>query len=204
MALEQITDHAARAVARLVGQFKESPLLKGLVTAFGNEVQNAEDGVWALLAAFRDIDVAESAVLDSIAALVGAPVRGARTDTEYRARVRVQILANKSSGAASTIYAIAKALIPEWNVDDQPQIIEDSAGLPGYTIGYDPPFGVVNDTDLAIELGRVLEEANPAGVRGIVLSASIEPADQFTFDNGPGQGFGDGAFVGAYDGGVRT
>ena len=72
MALEQITDHAARAVSRLAEQFKESTLLKGLLSAVSIEIQELEDKIFELYKT-RDIDGAADATLDNLGALLGAP-----------------------------------------------------------------------------------------------------------------------------------
>lgn len=199
MALAQILNHAALAVARLAAQFAEAPLLKGLVTAISNEIQAVEDGLYAILLT-RDIDNATDVTLANIGALVGAPARGSKTVAQYRNRIKAQVIANRSYGNAATVYQLAPRIISSWA--GIARIREDSAGTPGYVIG--PNVDAVNSTSDARDLGRLLDEVNPAGVRGIVLSQSIVDANAFCFANGPGQGFGDGAFVGAYDGGVKS
>ncbi len=49
MAITQITDHAARAAAALIEQYKDKPRVVGLLTAFVNQIQKAEDGLFPLL-----------------------------------------------------------------------------------------------------------------------------------------------------------
>lgn len=189
MALSQILNHAAQAVVRLAAQFVEAPLIKGMVTAIGNEVQAIEDGVYLLLKT-RDIANATGDALDQIGKLVNAPLRGSKTVARYRDRIRAQILANRSYGNSSAIYSIAPLIIPEWGNDAV--ISEDIAC---YIIG---AAGVVNATEDAKDLARVLKTASSAGVRPIVLSQSVADVDAFCFENGSGQGFGDGSLVGAY------
>lgn len=197
--LAQILNHAALAVSRLAAQFTEAPLLKGLITAIGNEIQNTEDGLFGILAV-RDLENANDATLDHIGKLVDAPLRGAKTDAQYRARVKAQILVNKSPGNATAVYGIAPKVVLAWAVANNPKLIEDTASC-GYTIGCNPENSIVNDRDQARDLGLILDDVNPAGVRGIVLSQSIAAGAAFCFANGPGLGFGAGAFVAAYDAG---
>ncbi len=196
--LTRITDHAARAVGRLVSQFYESTRLRGLVAALADEVQAVETALFDTLEAFRSITTATGDALDKIGALVGAPVRGPRNDAEYRARILTQIFVNRSSGSARDIYTIARALVPVWAVADQPKILDQPPGA--YILAADPVGSIVNTEAEARELAQILNDANSAGVRGIVLSQGQAPAVSFSFDNGPGLGFGDGEFTGAYDG----
>jgi hypothetical protein len=196
MALAQILNHAALAVSRLAAQFVEAPLMKGLVTAIANEVQTVEDGLYAILLT-RDVENATDATLDGIGALVGAPLRGAKTLDQYRNRIKAQILANRSYGNATVIYQIAPRIILEWADPNVARIREDR--LAGYTV--EPNEERVNSAADAKDLGYLLDEVSPAGVRGIVLSQSSPDAETFCFENGPGLGFGDGNFAAAYDGG---
>lgn len=204
MALAQIIDHAARAVARVATQFRESGLLKGMLTAFGNEMQAVEDGLWSVVATYRSPSVAEGAVLDRIGALIGAPVRGAKTDVQYRNRIAAQILANRSNGEFSAIYAIAKVMVATWNVAGQPKIIEYQPAQ--YVIGSDPLFGSTALRNLdseAVELAGLLAEASSAGVRAIVFSRpdTVTNTNFFRMSGGagPAAGFNVGKFKNAYD-----
>lgn len=195
--LAQILNHAAKAVDRLAAQFTESPLFKGMITAIGNEVQTLEDGLWGLLVT-RDIDNATGQTLANIARLVGAPPQGAKTTTEFRNRIKAQVIANRSDGAPGVVYQVSKRIIPAWDVNGQPKVTEQTHAT--YEIHANPKGALVNTIEQGKELARLLDDVNPAGVRGIVISQSIAASAAFSFANGPGQGFGDGAFVGAYDG----
>jgi len=201
-ALTQILDHAAKAVARLAAQFTETTRLKGMISAIGDEIQAAENGLWGILLT-RDIDNASDATLDLIGKLVGAPQRGAKNDVQYRDRVKAQIIINKSTGRAADIYQVASRVIEAWAPAGSCKAIEDYASC-GYTIGAYPVGSITNNKVDAQELGRILEDMNSAGVRGIVLSQSQNAGLSFSFQHGPGLGFGQGAFVGAYDGGVKS
>jgi hypothetical protein len=197
--LQHILNHAALAVARLAAQFSDASLFKGMITALVNEVQAAEDGLYQLLLT-RDIENATDAALDSIGLLLGAPVRGAQTEDQYRDRVKAQVLINKSYGTFSDVYAVGPRIVEVWATAGQPKVIEDYASC-AYTIGCTPVGSIVNATVDAQELAFILDDMNSAGVRGIVLSQTQSAATSFCFQHGPGLGFGAGHFVGAYDAG---
>ncbi len=194
MALPKVIDHAARAVARLIQRFKNMPLMTGMIGAIGDEVQAAENGLYSLLGV-RDIDAAEGVVLDKLGLLLGAPVRGPKNDASYRPILKTQVIANRSNGEAGSVYTCAKLMVAAWNFPGHPRITDQ---LPAcYIISDDT---VPNDQQQARELARLLDDVSSAGVRSIVESQSQIDADSFTFENGPGQGFGAGEFAGAYDG----
>lgn len=201
ISISKITDSATRAIARLASQFKNSTNLIGLITAISDECQTAEDALWDLFLAQRDVDVATGATLDNLGSLVGAPVRGPRDDETYRNRILGQIVINRSSGESGSIYEIAKRLVSAWNVSGQPRIAETGPGC--YTVRCDPPTLLQNDTEQARELAQVLVGASSAGVRAIVFSRSDTVGApgffRFAGGTGPSRGFGQGAFIGAYD-----
>jgi hypothetical protein len=207
MALGQILDHAARALARLPAQFRVAVRIRGLLTAISNEVQELENGLWGARAV-RDIDLAETATLDNLGKLIDAPVRGLKTDTQYRGRIRAQILANKSNGQNEIIYGVAKQIVSTWNVTGQPQVLDDTYSG-AYTVkGYiapleDPAETVLCSEAEARELALLLDDVSAAGVRGIVISQPQSAELSFCFAGGVGAGFETGEFVGAYDGGRK-
>ncbi len=205
--IDQILDHASRAVNRLAQQFKEATGLKGLLTSISSEVQAVEDALTILRLQIRDINTAEGDALDRIGNLVGAPIRGPRDDASYRARVKATIIVNKSRTVSADIYSIAKGIVDAWNVDGQPKIIEHPPAC--FEIGCYPATELTNDDDQARELARVLngsrtaDGAKAAGVRAIVMSRPDTVATdnffRFAGGSGPSAGFGVGKFKGAYD-----
>lgn len=199
--ISKIVDSAALAVARLASQFKDSTNLNGLVSAVADECQTVEDALWELLLANRDPGVATGVTLDKLGSLVGAPVRGPRSDEIYRNRILGQIIINRSSGESGSIYAIAKHLVTTWDASGQPRIAETGPGC--YTVRCEPPTQLQNDITQARELAQVLVGASSAGVRSIVFSRSdtVGAPGFFRFAGGSGtpRGFGRGALIGAYD-----
>ncbi len=94
--LTYIGTHVADAIDLLIQQFREKPLIAALVTAYVGEVQEIEDQAWKVLLA-TDLDRARGAQLDGLGKLVGEQRRG-RSDTLYRAAIRVRILINRCNG----------------------------------------------------------------------------------------------------------
>lgn len=132
--VSKIIDHASLALARLASQFRDKTKVQGLLTAVSNEVQAVEDAFWDLYLQQRDVTAATGQQLDNLGDLVGAPVRGLRTDVQLMARIVAQIAINKSTGDSADIYAIAKNLVTTWNVAGQPRIGEQPTSGQ-YTIG---------------------------------------------------------------------
>jgi hypothetical protein len=79
--------------------------IQSLLTAWVNRVQELEDALWTLLQAMT-IDAATFDLLDKIGALVGE-ARNGRSDTDYRAAVRIRIRANRSQGRSTDLLDIA-------------------------------------------------------------------------------------------------
>lgn len=196
MAIEQIVDHANRALDRVITQFRESAFFKGLLTALSAEAQEVEDALWGLMQAYRTVSVATGTTLDNIGKLVGAPARGTKTDTQYRNRINAQIIANLGSGDFDSIYEISKLIVSAWAVSGQPKITEH---LGAYEIAANPRGTIINSDAEARELAILLNDISAAGVRGIVISQQVDEDDAFAFDGGTGLGFGAGDFTGAYD-----
>lgn len=197
MALAQITDHIQRALDRVVTQFRESGFVKGMLSIFAGETQASEDGLWSMTQAVRSVPTATGTTLDNLGALVGTPVRGLKSDTQYRARVSTQIVANRGSGEFDSVYEVSKLMVGAWNVSGQPKITEYFPGV--YEIACDPRASIVNDELEARELAIVLNDSSAAGIRGIVISQQVAAAAAFAFDGGTGLGFGAGDFTGAFD-----
>ena len=111
----QVTNHSARATRRLIKFFQDKPRVLALLHAFSDEIQELEDFAWLYYTAPRDLDTAGGALLDRLGAIVNVP-RAGRSDTDYRAAIRVEILVLSSDGKPDQLYAIAKLLVPAASV----------------------------------------------------------------------------------------
>lgn len=106
----QITDHAARAEARLAEQYKRAEKLKGLLACFTVQCQQIEDMLFGVLLGYR-LSLAVGEQLDVLGRVVGQD-RESADDTEYRLRLAARIRANLSHGSAEDVYLVFGILLP--------------------------------------------------------------------------------------------
>lgn len=97
-------DHRGEGLDLLIQQFRDKPRVRALLYGYLRQVQEVEDAAWAVLLS-TSLDLAANAQLDGLGLLVGEPRRG-RTDTEYRAAIRVRILINTSDSTHADMLAI--------------------------------------------------------------------------------------------------
>lgn len=109
---EYILDHDARAVSRVVSQFKDSAEVAGTLRVLASQVQEIENAIFFLPYFMRDLNFAGSDALSRIGKLVGAPQRGPLDDTGYLQRIRAQVLSNNSDGTSKNLLDIVNAIHP--------------------------------------------------------------------------------------------
>lgn len=105
---EHVTDHASRALGRMLTQYRDSAQFKGILNTLSAEVQAVEDAIVGL-AVVRDIDGATGATLDKIAKLIGALDRSyalGNTDAALRLLIKTQIIVNKATGTDADYYEL--------------------------------------------------------------------------------------------------
>lgn len=107
-------DIQERAVALLTSALNQ-PRVREVVSAFSNQAQAVEDAVWALVAE-RYLSTASGAQLDAYGVLLDQPREGLN-DADYRAVLRVVILANRSTGNTETLIAILRELLDGVDVE---------------------------------------------------------------------------------------
>jgi hypothetical protein len=134
----QITDHADRAKARRLQQFKQATNLAAFMDAMSSEVQAYEDAVYPMLA-LLDIDTQVDDQLDKIGELVNEPRNGA-SDANYRIAIRAKIGVIVGSGTADEIIQLFDDLTGSTTIDyleDYPAgfcIYGDAASYPSATL----------------------------------------------------------------------
>jgi hypothetical protein len=195
--LPAIVYQAARvadAANRLTSGFRDKPKAIALVTALcGTQAQAFED-------AWRDVQTAHTidgaitlggVPLDELGALLGQD-RDGLSDESYGRYIRARIRINRSQGLADDALMILRALLPDrsrW------QIV--------YSLRPPATFEmrIVGDTITAMEardFQALLQEGALGGVRVVLIYSTLAPEASFSFLHGPGLGFGDGGFSGAY------
>ncbi len=186
MALSEITDHADRALARLLEQYKGRSKLANVLDVFSDQVQELETAFFQLLEE-RAIETGEGSQLDTIGEIVGQ-ARNGLDDATYRLYLRVRIKTNLSSGLSEQLITIVSLLVG----DTVTVHLSD-----------EPPAGIsisLEDDDVSDDTATVVlyfaKLAKSAGVR-LVLIWNPD-SDMFAFDDA-GSGFdgAGGAFGGA-------
>ena len=109
----QITDHTAQAQAHVIQYFTGKPRIDALLASWGTQNQDLENAAWAMLTQ-RGISSAVGDQLDNLGEIVGEPRQG-RTDTAYRAAIRVRVLVNRSSGTGPELITITRRMAGEGN-----------------------------------------------------------------------------------------
>lgn len=156
MALAQITDHSAKALARLMQKLKGKPLIEGLITASSTGFQTLEDTLWSMY--LITVDNATGDALDQFGAIVGQARGDAADDTDYRLMIKARVQANRSHGTVENILAVFRNLV---TAGQTVQILQQ------------PPAGFVLRVSEPTTAGRVarfagfLRAARKAGITGI-------------------------------------
>jgi len=184
--IQRISDHEGAALARRPEYLKEKPNFEALLTAIVAPMQGIENAAFAVLTE-RTIDLAAGTQLDVIGVIVGR-VRAGLTDDLYRRHLRAQIATNNSEGTLPEILNIARLIIN----DDAVSLI---------VVPYVPAAfalivgGAAVSAEVAAVVADFIASARSAGVRVDVEYATVTPDAAFSFANGPGLGFGAGAFA---------
>lgn len=202
MGISAIIDMPARALARILGQYKLATARFGsLVSELAGQVQAAESAVFGVLAQL-DLTTASGVWLENLGAIVDE-ARESLGDTDYRNFIKARVLANVSQGTCEELLTIARTVFV--------------TGGATFALTELPPaamqlvLGGATMTDaFALRTARALSRARAGGVRLSVLYQTLPDANTFTFSSNATlqasstQGFGDatnpatgGGFAGA-------
>lgn len=173
MPLTQVLDHAARARARLLEQFRDVRGLGIILDALNAQTQALADVFWALFTE-RDLENAEGEQLDVIGRVLKEP-RAGFADSPYRERLRAKIRVLRSSGGPLDILKIFKQLLPANT------IFFSSIGGASFVL----ELGTIDTAFLSIYQG-FLRQAKSAGINGQINFSGADEADLFTYDNTSG------------------
>lgn len=174
--LQRRTDHVARGLDRLIGQYRGKPRLDGLLTSYLLEVQALEDAIWTLRT-LRTLDVATGESLRIIGRIIGR-ARGSLTEAEHRTALRAQIKVNRSNGKADELIEILRIMLTG-SVAANTIDIRYRSLPPGYfEIQSRGDIGTMS-ADVAFEL---LDQARAGGF-DFAFIFSVEPAAE-TFEFG--------------------
>lgn len=118
-----ISTHKEDAVARLASQFKDRPLIAGLIMSFVKQHQDMEDTVQQLLTE-RLLDTAVGEQLDGFGGIVGEH-RNGRNDDDYRLAIKARIGRNTSEGTPDDVINVFNILTGS----TQTQLVEFSPAV---------------------------------------------------------------------------
>lgn len=171
--VSEILDHADRARARLLQQYRGMTKLESVLNIVSTHVQELETALWDIWEV-RTLDAATGAQLDLIGRVVKMPREGA-TDTTYRLRIRARIRLMRSSGLVEDIIGVFVLLVP--------------SGVALRVVQQFPAGFVLRLEELAIGGGDVaaylsfLGEVKAAGVHALLeyMQGGTTPSNAFTF-----------------------
>jgi len=147
-------DHEGKGLSRLIRFFRVGkPRIAAFLGALTAQVQSIEDLAWTYYTSSRDLDTAAGVLLDRLGALVDEP-RAGRSDTDYRAAIRVKILLLSCEGKIEQIYAICRLLSPAATV-----VITES-----WPAAFHVGFSTTGSLSVSY-IASLLRIGKPAGVR---------------------------------------
>jgi hypothetical protein len=178
-------DHVALGLSRLPAQYRESPILKELLTIYLEELQEIEDCLIDIVNQ-KDVDQAIGFQLDIIGEHVGV-LRQGRDDAEYRQAIKIQKIINASQGQYETVLQLWRLLL---NSPTATLMEEFPAGINLYSdVG-------ISDFTIVDYLVKALPVTVNAG-----LTTSFDADPPFGFDTDPttlGFDTSGGKFIGRY------
>lgn len=108
MILTKNTAHEEQGLARLIDQFRNLPVTRGILASWLRGVQRFENCLFEVLEA-RDPLTATGVQLDNLGLLVGV-FRNGQGDTEFRTRILLRVRINRSQGRPEDVIAILASL----------------------------------------------------------------------------------------------
>ncbi len=188
--MEHVTDHATRALARLVQCFKDKPKLAALAGVYLAQIQELEDVFWDIFT--KRVLLAEGVQLDVLGRIVGELRLGA-SDADYLPRILAKIRANRSGGTVEDLYAVIRAALPRRSTLAEIAAVWDFLGYiqsewpttrpaleytgTGAEFAIDANW-IPCDDATGVILGQLLAIAKVAGTRGIFIFSDEAPVPE--------------------------
>jgi hypothetical protein len=173
--------HTEEARAFLLEQFKDKVSIRALLDSFTAQIQLVENALWQLVVD-RTIDTAVGTQLDRIGEILNRE-RGSDTDSDYRDRLKIQILINLASGTVEDIVEVFDRVVSPAEIQ-----LRDGTDA-DFTIEVNDPITHAK----GVRLAAYLDELRAAAVGALVYWH--ESAIPFGFLGDPDAlGFGAGEF----------
>lgn len=158
MLAPQITDHVQAALNRLLQQYKGKPRMEGQLSAFVQQIQDLEDGLYPM-GAGRELINSYGQQLDNIGEIIGLKRNGLAYD-EYLVLLQGTIAENNSDTTITTLITIIALVF-------RPQtIFMKTPNSPGLARGTPPPF-------VAFSVGGQITPVELDPIMEVILQASI-------------------------------
>lgn len=176
-----ISDHIARAKARLIEQYKGKTTVEGVVDSLVEEIQVLED-LFGQLNTDRALETASGVQLDGIGDIVGIEREAGQSDADYRISIKTKIIENISQGEPERVINVYRILV--------------NATIVMLSDNYSGGVGLMSDVELTDQamintLFARIKRIVPAGIRVEYLGFFDTLADSFSFDGAlAGKGFG--------------
>lgn len=107
-------NHVAEANDLLIGRYKNTQVVAGILRAYAERLAEIESDFWSLIDGVQLVNHPMVGgpwdVLDKLGALVGEP-RNGRGDADYLAAIKIRIRVNKSNGLDNDIMAVASLVV---------------------------------------------------------------------------------------------
>jgi hypothetical protein len=176
MSFEAITDHQARALARLMLQFRNSVEIASILTALASRVQEIENAIVSVIAQYRSPATATADLLDRLSRLVQVPpATFEAADGDQQRLTQATISANKSTGTAPELASIVfQGLGGAWAM---PEVIENGETSALWAFRGGPDCAMICEKTGPVRLkpldyrviSELVSEAAPAGMRAIFV-----------------------------------
>lgn len=161
MNLTYIPDHADKAEANLLYQFRTKRNIVALTRALAAGVQACEDEVFDVIMG-TEFSSAVGVNLTRWGELVGAP-RNGLTDSEYRPFIRGQVLANRSTGKPDQLIRVFQ------EVTGESRVVHTNLFPAGFQfIAY---RGTAMTDRVANRVGALMRTIKPAGISMDLIEA---------------------------------
>lgn len=145
--------------------------VQAVLVAYASRLQDLEDVTWAILAALSDPTFASITgdLADKVLFRLTGETRDGRSDADYQAAARIRVRVNRSRGKAEDVIAVARLAA----IHSTPFYSEPDTGEPVFEVD-------IPNLPGAAQVAKLLGQAKPAGVRGILVY-STDALDAFSF-----------------------
>lgn len=169
------TDHADRAVRRVLGQFRFSPKFTGIVATYAGRLQTLEDVAWSVVDAWTSAITSAPTgdMLTKMGRIVGRG-RGALADPEYWTAIRLRLLVRRAGGRIEDFlgalrFAMNGETYTVTSIEFQPAT---------YWIDVVSAFGI---DQMAVVWSDAFKLIKAAGVALVFTYSSTDGTEDFTY-----------------------